>query len=477
MATDDELRFRAAGVLLPGFAGKRAPRWVEEALRAGLRGVCIHGENVGTGPQLVALGRQLRAAGAQLIAVDEEGGDVTRVHYRTGSPEPGNGLLGRVDSVVQTCGSAARIATQLADLGFTLVLGPVADINSVADNPVIGARSFGSDAALVARHTAAWVRGAQRAGVAACAKHFPGHGATDTDSHHARPIVDVDPELLRTRELVPFRAAIEAGAAAIMTSHVVVPSIGPEPATFSSTLLQDVLRGELGFTGAIISDALDMVGASGECGIPEAAVRALAAGCDLLLLGTSRTPSVYDHVVAAIVAAVRGGRLPLARLESAYRRAEDLAAMVRCAGAAGHPTGPATPEPPDRASLRRWQGAFAVSAAGRRWLDDPRPVRVHQVESASHPAAGSAPWGPQLLGDRLPRTDELGGAVKVAVVGRNISPRHPAAQLADELRTGGAHTVLIDCGWPRMPVDIATYGGSAAVAHALADLCGWVSRE
>lgn len=502
MASDDELRGLAAGVLLPGFAGKRAPRWVEDALREGLRGVCIHGENTGTGTQLRTLGQQLRAAGARVIAVDEEGGDVTRVHYRTGSPEPGNCILGRVDSVAQTRVSAARIAAELADLGFTLVLGPVADINSVADNPVIGTRSFGSDAGLVARHTAAWVRGAQEVGIAACAKHFPGHGATSTDSHHTRPIVDVDPVLLRERELAPFRAAIEAGVATVMTSHVVVPSAGPEPATFSSVLLQDVLRGELGFEGAIVSDALDMVGASGDCGIPEASVRALLAGCDLLLLGTSRSSSIYHHVVDAIVAAVRSGTLPLARLESAYARAEVLAAMVGRAGGAGPSTGGATDQQPDRDSLRRWQRSFEVSAAGRQWLDDPRPARLHQVEGVSNPAAGVAPWGPLLLGDRMPggltsgaaggaaggvadgsadgvangSADESAHDVKVAVVSRNITPSDPAAVLAEQLRASGVLTVLIDCGWPRMPVDIATYGGSAAVAHALADLCGWVSR-
>ena len=137
---------------------------------------------------------------------------------------------------------------------------------------------------------AAWTEGLQSTGVAACAKHFPGHGDTSQDSHVALPVVDADEATLRERELVPFRAAIAAGTRTIMTSHIVVPALDPEhPATFSTRILTGLLREELGFDGVIVTDALDMAGASGGRGIPAAAVAALAAGADLLCIGTRNT--------------------------------------------------------------------------------------------------------------------------------------------------------------------------------------------
>ncbi len=154
---------------------------------------------------------------------------------------------------------------------------------------MIGVRSFGADPALAARHVAAYTRGLQGAGAGAVAKHFPGHGDTATDSHRALPTITVDADLLAARELVPFRAAVAAGTLGVMTSHILLPAIDPElPATLSAPVLR-LLRDDLGFTGAIVSDALDMAGASKGRGIPEAAVLALAAGVDLLCIGTDNT--------------------------------------------------------------------------------------------------------------------------------------------------------------------------------------------
>src|SRR5690606_9524999 len=136
------------------------------------------------------------------------------------------------------------------------------------------------------------------------------HGDTDADSHHALPVVDLPLETLRERELVPFRAAIEAGARTIMSSHILLPQLDPEqPATFSPRILQELLRGELGFAGVVVSDALDMAGASGEIGIPAAAVRALAGGCDLLCIGTRNTDAQLAEIEAAIEAALVSGEL------------------------------------------------------------------------------------------------------------------------------------------------------------------------
>ena len=246
---------------------------------------------------------------------------MTRLHYPTGSTQPGNALLGRLDDTALTRDSAAAIGRELAAYGINLDLAPVVDVNSADENPVIGVRSFGADAAHVARHSAAYVDGVQSVGVAACAKHFPGHGDTVTDSHHALPRVHAAAHVLDARELEPFRAAIEARVACIMTSHVVVSAIDADhPATFSPVVLGDVLRDRLGFEGVIVSDALDMAGASAETGIPEAAVRALAAGCDLLCVGSETTEDCYLAVVDAVVRAAESGRLPVERLEEAAAR-------------------------------------------------------------------------------------------------------------------------------------------------------------
>ena len=268
-----------------------------DRLRDGLGGVCLFGPNIESAEQLRALNATLRAANPDaVIAIDEEGGDVTRLFYDRGAPFPGNAVLGRIDDVELTRRVAAAVGAALVATGCTLTFAPDVDVNSNPDNPVIGVRSFGADAELVARHTAAWVDGLQQTGVAASAKHFPGHGDTATDSHLALPVVDLPVETLRARELVPFRAAIAAGSRTIMTSHILLPQLDAEhPATFSARILQGLLRGELGFDGVIVTDALDMAGASGVHGIPEAAVRALAAGCDLLCIGTDNTDDQLDR--------------------------------------------------------------------------------------------------------------------------------------------------------------------------------------
>ncbi|MEO6117244.1 MAG: beta-N-acetylhexosaminidase, partial [Pseudolysinimonas sp.] len=317
----------AAGTLMPGFEGTDLPEWLRLRLSNGLGGVCLFATNVASPGQLRELTDAIRAANPlAVIAIDEEGGDVTRLFQDVGSPYPGAAILGRLDDVSLTRAVAERVGRQLRAVGVTLNFAPDADINSSDDNPVIGTRSFGADPALVARHTAAWVDGLQSTGVAASAKHFPGHGDTATDSHLALPVVDLPLSVLRERELVPFAAAIEAGTATIMTSHILLPQLDEVPATFSPRILGELLRGELGFTGVIVSDALDMRGASGTTGIPDAAVRALAAGCDLLCIGTANTDPQLGEIEAAVAAAVSDGRLNAARVADALSRVAALGA-------------------------------------------------------------------------------------------------------------------------------------------------------
>jgi beta-N-acetylhexosaminidase len=219
-------------------------------LEDGLGGICLFAYNVGD--RLAELTASLREARPNvLIGIDEEGGDVTRLEVARGSSYPGNGALGVVDDIALTERIAASIGADLAAVGINLDFAPVADVNENPRNPVIGVRSFGADPELVARHVAAFVRGLQGQGVAACAKHFPGHGNTEGDSHLELPVVsgDVHPGLQ------PFGAAIEAGVGWVMAGHVLVPA-RDEPATLGDPFGE--LRGELGYRGLVISAAREM---------------------------------------------------------------------------------------------------------------------------------------------------------------------------------------------------------------------------
>src|SRR2546430_3529481 len=251
--------------ILPGFEGMRAPDWVLRRAADGLGGVILFARNFESKPQLTGLAAELHSARhGLLVCIDEEGGDVTRLEARTGSSYPGNLALGIADTVSLTRDVAAAIGAELAACGIDLNLAPVADVNSNPQNPVIGVRSFGSDAAAVARHTAAYIEGMQDAGVAACAKHFPGHGDTAIDSHLDLPVVAEDPHL---RALGPFASAIECGVQSIMSAHVGVPGIDDAPATLSPRIMTGLLRDELGFKGLAVTDGLEMQGLTGGIGI------------------------------------------------------------------------------------------------------------------------------------------------------------------------------------------------------------------
>ncbi|CAM5291347.1 Beta-hexosaminidase [Streptomyces glaucescens] len=226
----DTLTRDALTVLQPGFTGTTAPDWLLRRLGEGLASVGLFGRNISSPEQLAALTAQLRAERDDvLVAIDEEGGDVTRLEVGTGSSFPGNHALGAVDDVELTREVARELGRRLAACGVNFNWAPSADVNSNPGNPVIGVRSFGADPDLVARHTAAYVTGLQSAGVAACTKHFPGHGDTAVDSHHALPRIDVDPVVLGDRELAPFRAAIAAGTRAVIERPHPGARPGPGP--------------------------------------------------------------------------------------------------------------------------------------------------------------------------------------------------------------------------------------------------------
>jgi beta-N-acetylhexosaminidase len=303
-------------------------------LHEGLGGVNLFHPNIRDAEQLAGLCAGLRAEARTglLLGVNAEGGDVTPLYQQTGSPHPGGLALGAVDDPQLTRSVALDIGNYLATAGVNLNMAPVADVNIRPDNTEIGARSYGADPDLVARHVVAYVGGLQSTGVAGSAKHFPGHGSVPAHADLAFPaaVGDIEPHL------VPFRAAIAHGVATIQTAHVTYPTLDSRPATVSRPIVTDLLRGRLGFDGVVITDALSMAAIVAHIGLVEAAVQALAAGADLLCMssGLVEQRAVRDGVVAAVV----DGRLAEARLVEAAGRVDALVrAYPEPAGAAPRP--------------------------------------------------------------------------------------------------------------------------------------------
>ncbi|MEU0312748.1 glycoside hydrolase family 3 N-terminal domain-containing protein [Nocardioides sp. NPDC006273] len=436
----------ALRVQVSAFAGATLPADYAELLREGLGGICLFGTNTEAGAESVRrLTAEIRSAAAlggrvPVITIDEEGGDVTRLEALTGSSVLGAAALGAADDLALTEETGRAVGVRLARAGINLDLAPVADVNSNPDNPVIATRSFSHDAGVVAEHVAAWVRGLESTRVAACVKHFPGHGDTGQDSHVALPVLDADLATLHERELVPFLAAVEAGAASVMTSHIVVPALDPDlPGTLSAPVL-GLLR-ELGFVGPIVTDALDMAGASAERGIPAAAVLSLAAGADLLVLGPDKPASLVRETAAAIVAAVDSGELALERLQDAVARVDRLLADF-----------PGTEQCPDiddpKLELRSIEGARRALATASDFTDIPdlTGARVVTVDTEANIAVGEVPWGlpPDIVlrpGEPLPELPDAPLIVQV----RDAHRRPDVGQTVAELR-GAA--VLVEWGWP-----------------------------
>lgn len=480
MGTDPGLRRLALRTLLAAFPGSAPPDWALGLIADGLAGHTLFGRNVTDPAQVAASTAALRAVRPDvLIAIDEEGGDVTRLAHATGSPYPGNAALGAVNDIGLTRRVYQAIGAELASLGINVNLAPTVDVNSADDNPIIGTRSFGADPIRVAAHSAAAVAGLQAVGVAACAKHFPGHGATVADSHYELPTVDVPLDLLRVRDLPPFAAVVAADAKAIMTAHIRVPALtGDGPATFSRAVLVDLLRREYGFAGAIITDALEMKGAAlAAGGIGPAAVRALDAGADLLCIGADVDAALVEEVAAEIVAALLDGRLATARVEEAAARADALAAWTRAS---------ATAE-----TIATNLGYAAAKRAVRvegvlSGLDSPLVV---QLVSASTIAEGRVPWGlgPHLDGtEQLPvvatetgpaALAELAGGRPIVLVGRHVHRLPGAAELIEALVVDQSVTV-VEMGWPStwrpagVRAFVTTYGASHANGWAAAEALG-----
>jgi beta-N-acetylhexosaminidase len=513
LTADPVLERLADAILIPPFPGTHAPGWVLSALSRGLAGVTLYADNMAAGPEsLRSLAGRLRSqAPDALIATDEEGGDVTRVWYAAGSPYPGNAALGEVDDPALTEEVHAAIGADLAALGINLDFAPCLDVLTEPSNPVIGTRSFGSDPALVARHGRAAVRGLQSAGIAACAKHFPGHGSTLLDSHAELAVVRSGPDELAARDLPPFQAAVDAGVMTMMPGHLLVPGVtGGLPASLSAAAIS-LLR-DLGFTGPVVSDALEMSAVREPFGIPGAAVRAARAGTDLLCLGKDVTEEGYLAVRSALCEAVRSGALPAGRLEEAAARVAVLRASLAgrgpgpaaketaAAGAAGASGSTALRPAPgsgtaDGVGLRAARRALRLVGAHPELRD---PV-VAEVEPLLNMAAGYAHWGlagwvpPESL-HRVPAqppdlqaaaaaTLKAAAGHSLVLVVRDAHRSRATQDLVALVLAERPDTVLVEMGLPYWQpaagtclAYVATYGASRANSEAAAELLGLASH-
>ncbi|PKN93627.1 MAG: glycoside hydrolase family 3 [Chloroflexi bacterium HGW-Chloroflexi-6] len=269
--------------------------------------------------QLQQLARELGLP-PLLIATDQEGGQLMAIGSGT-TPLPGNMALGATGSTDLARRAGEVLGRELAAMGLNVDYAPSVDVNVNPQNPVVGVRSFGGDAALVARLGAALVEGIQSQGVAATAKHFPGHGDTIGDSHHGLPAVLHTLERLQSLEFPPFEASIAAGVKMIMSAHLALPALdGPQapPATLSGNILQNLLRRKLGFEGVIITDAMDMHAIRQGEFLGEDALRAVNAGADILLLTAS--PADQQRVYAALLRAAQTGALDQEEVQASAQR-------------------------------------------------------------------------------------------------------------------------------------------------------------
>jgi beta-N-acetylhexosaminidase len=373
----------------------------------GIRAVCLFHRNIESELQLARLILDLRGAmGPEaLIAIDQEGGGVVRTRFW---PYPPSALaLGAAGDPELTQQVAAANARFLRSVGINWNFAPVLDVNINPLNPVIGDRSYGSSAEKVAAHGLACARGLMDEGVAACAKHFPGHGDTSEDSHLSLPTVRrTRPELDRT-ELLPFRQATQAGVPAMMTAHIVFPALGDAlPATLSPAILNGLLRGEWGYEGVIVTDSMGMQAIDGNYGRGPAAVLALKAGADLVMALGRR--EVQQQTLDAVQALLDGGEYDpapaLERLSTLARRFPSLPlphlereadsqlmqhAWARGLSLVGNVRLPA-PGSPVLLVVRAEEQARNVSEAGlsasylRTALEDLYDVQLHEFTDASH---------------------------------------------------------------------------------------------
>ena len=318
-----DIRRQIGQLVVIGFAGDTLPvELLALAREFELGGVILFARNVESPEQVAELAHDAQSLARELplwVSVDQEGGRVARLRAPF-TEWPPMLTLGRSGDEKLARRFATALATELSAVGISLDYAPVLDVNTNPSSPVIGDRALSDRAETVARFGTILVDTLQANGIAACGKHFPGHGDTSADSHEELPLAESSMDRLEAVELVPFRAAIAAGVASIMTAHVLCPALDEgAPVTLSRRAVEGLLRGELGYQGLVISDDLEMGAIAKHYSLERASVKAVEAGCDVLLL-CGEAQDRQAAVLEALIHAVEAEQLPAKRVEDALAR-------------------------------------------------------------------------------------------------------------------------------------------------------------
>ncbi|MGE5813066.1 MAG: beta-N-acetylhexosaminidase [Acidobacteriota bacterium] len=321
-----DLRRHVGQLAILGFPGHEITADLKAIAREfDLGGVIFFARNIAEPPQVLAMSRQARELARELplwVSVDQEGGRVARLKdpFTVWPPMMTLGRMPAQEGEALARRFARALAAELKAVGINLDYAPVLDVLTNPANPVIGDRALGERAERVASLGRAIIETLQGEGLAACGKHFPGHGDTATDSHHELPLVEHPPDRLRQVEFIPFREAVAADVASIMTAHVLIPAIDEQlPATLSPRIVDAMLKKELGYRGLVLSDDLEMKAISAQYSPGEAAAKALAAGCDAFLV-CGPNADVHVQALEGVIRAVEAEELPLTRVEDALAR-------------------------------------------------------------------------------------------------------------------------------------------------------------
>jgi beta-N-acetylhexosaminidase len=319
-----DLSRQIARMFVVGFDGLTIPKEIDELISRGVRNIVLFKRNIQSASQLQQLCADLkrRADSPLAISIDHEGGRVVRLSSEF-TQIPSARQIGQTNDPRLARQIGQIMGRELRAVNIDIDFAPVMDVDTNPANPVIGTRSFARNPVVVAQLGVALAQGLQSAGVAACAKHFPGHGDTSQDSHLTLPRLDHDLPRLNRIELPPFQAAVDAGIASIMTSHILFTAIDDHfPATMSEKILHGILRGNLRFDGVIFSDDLEMKAIAANFGIEEAVIRGVQAGIDLFLI--CHTPALQHEAIDHLINAVERGKISRAQIERSNERIDRL---------------------------------------------------------------------------------------------------------------------------------------------------------
>ena len=454
----------------PGFGGTKIPDWLKHWLSEGLGGITLFSSNCPSLEETSKLITQIRSYSPNvIISIDEEGGDVTRLFVREGSPYPTPAMLGLCDDLALTETSYFELGKTLHQVGIDLNFAPVADVSTNSLNPIVGVRSFSNDFVKTSRHLSRAVVGLQKAGVGACIKHFPGHGGVSEDSHHDLPKLLGSLSELEQTHIFPFIQAMQVNVESIMVGHIITPAIDTKlPASLSRDVITGYLKQRLGYKGIVATDALDMGALGGPKRIAHSALSSIIAGADLLCFsGLSDQSEFVSSSLQLINQAIASEQLdPNTISQNAARLRLWNSPKPHGSSAPKHlPTG-------------RFAASLEVHGDVRL-----RSKNVHLIELSADPtiAAGYVAWGMRKAltnGGKTVKLESSDSVHKVTpdsqlvVAFRDAFRDRKILSTLEKINRENPETVFVDMGWPTSNFNpknlIRTYGSSALASEAAA---------